>query len=132
MISHIGIAVSDLGKAVERYKLLTGVDDPEIVEVPDQRVRVAIFHADDGGARIELLEPTSPDSPIAKFLEKKGEGLHHVCLFTDDIGGKLTELSGAGVRLIDKTPRIGAEGGKIAFVHPGDLHGVLVELEEET
>jgi methylmalonyl-CoA/ethylmalonyl-CoA epimerase len=132
MISHIGIAVPDLDAAVERYKLLTGVADPQITEVPEQKVRVAIFPAaTPGGARIELLEPTSPDSPIAGFLAKRGGGLHHLCLYTDDITARLAELSTAGVKLIDKTPRTGAEGGRIAFVHPADLNGVLVELEEK-
>lgn len=126
-VSHIGIAVTDLNEALNKYNLLSDAD-AEITEVPDQKVRVAIFgHS---GGRIELLEPTSDDSPIAKFIKSKGEGLHHICIYVDDIEAKLSELKDAGVRLIDETPRIGAEGNKIAFVHPKDMNSVLIELEE--
>lgn len=132
LISHIGIAVSDVERATEAYRLITGAE-PEYHDVPDQKVRVAMFGASSegySGARIELVAPTSDDSPIAKYLAKKGEGLHHICIYVDDIETRLSELKTAGARLIDETPRIGAEGGKIAFVHPAAGHGVLIELEE--
>lgn len=137
MISHIGIAVADLDAAIARYVLITGDDAPFIVDVPDQKVKVAIFsggatepgHA---GGRIELVAASSEGSPIAKFIEKRGEGLHHICIYVEDIERKLDELKAAGARLIDETPRVGAEGNRIAFVHPAGSHGVLIELEERT
>jgi methylmalonyl-CoA/ethylmalonyl-CoA epimerase len=134
-VSHIGIAVFDLEDAVERYTLLLGGPPERIQEVPDQKVRVAIFSGSgDGdapsGGRVELLTPISEDSPISGFLERRGEGLHHICIYVKDIEKKLVELREAGVRLIDETPRTGAEGNRIAFVHPKDMNGVLIELEE--
>lgn len=134
MISHIGIAVESLESAIPLYQLITGDSEPHITEVPDQKVRVAIFEraSDDDGARIELLESTDPEGPIARFIEKKGPGLHHVCVYVDDIELALTELKKNGARLIDETPKIGAEGNKIAFVHPASVNGVLIELEEKS
>jgi len=133
LISHIGIAVEDLPKAIKRYSLLLG-HDPELVrEIPDQKVRVAIFSSTEPashGDRIELLTPTSDDSPVSKFLKKRGEGLHHVSIIVSDVETKLKEMKAAGFKLIDETPRIGAEGHRIAFVHPASTGGVLLELEE--
>ena len=131
LISHLGIAVSNLEAAVESYRLMLGVDPSFMTEVPDQKVRVAIFAA--AGfpcGRIELLQATSPDSPVAGFIAKRGEGLHHLCIYVDDIEQRLADLKAAGVRLIDETPRVGAEGSRIAFVHPSGSNGVLIELEE--
>ncbi len=132
LISHVGIAVKDFEKSLKKYALINGEDRPPIHDVADQKVKVAIFKGGccGGGARVELVTPTEDDSPVAKFLESKGEGLHHICLYVEDIDAKLAELKKAGVRLIDETPRIGAEGNKIAFVHPKDMNGVLIELEE--
>lgn len=131
LISHIGIAVSDLNKALETYKLLTGDSSPHITEVAEQQVEVAIFaDASKEGGRIELVAPTSDSSPVAKYISKNGEGLHHICIYVSDIEMKLAELKKAGVRLIDETPKIGAEGNKIAFIHPKSMNGVLIELEE--
>ncbi len=134
VISHVGIAVADIDAATARYAVLTGDSAPFVAEVPDQKVKVAIFSGGSphAGGRIELVSPTSDDSPIAKYLQKRGEGLHHICVYVDDIERKLGELKAAGVRLIDETPRIGAEGNRIAFVHPAGTHGVLIELEEKT
>jgi methylmalonyl-CoA/ethylmalonyl-CoA epimerase len=131
-ISHIGIAVADLNEAIQRYRLLTGDSNPKIETVPDQKVKVAIFSGGDKSTagRIELVAATSPDSPIARFVDKRGEGLHHVCIYVDNLDTRLAELKAAGVRLIDELPRIGAEGGRIAFVHPSAGNGVLIELEE--
>jgi methylmalonyl-CoA epimerase len=105
-----------------------------ITEVPDQQVRVAIFSTglSASGGRIELVAPTSTDSPINRFLSSRGEGLHHVCVYVDDIEERLRELTASGVRLIDAVPRIGAEGHKVAFVHPMGAKGVLLELEEKS
>jgi methylmalonyl-CoA/ethylmalonyl-CoA epimerase len=136
LISHIGIAVRDLDAAIKRYALITGDSAPVIEEVADQKVRVAIFAGQGSGqgpdaGRIELVAATSTDSPIARFLARNGEGLHHVCLYTRDITAKLLELKEAGYRLIDESPRVGAGGKKIAFLHPKSAAGVLIELEEE-
>ena len=135
LISHIGIAVADLDQAIGRYRTMTGQQEPVIEEVAGQKVRVAIFSGSSGddcqpGGRIELVAATAPDSPIASFIARKGEGLHHICIYVEDIEQKLSELKAAGIRLIDETPRIGAEGRKIAFVHPSDMNDVLIELEE--
>jgi methylmalonyl-CoA/ethylmalonyl-CoA epimerase len=135
IISHIGIAVRDLEAAIATYSLVTGRKVDMITEVPDQKVRVAIIggtgDAGSHAARIELVAATSPDSPIARFIEKRGEGLHHICLYVEDIEQKLEELKASGIRLIDSTPRLGAEGEKIAFVHPAGMNGVLLELHQK-
>jgi methylmalonyl-CoA/ethylmalonyl-CoA epimerase len=135
LLSHIGIAVSDLEAAIPAWSLLTGDSNPFIEDVPDQRVKVAIFsQKNTSGAkshgRVELVAATAPESPIAKFIARKGEGLHHICIYVDDIEKKMSELKANGVKLIDEIPRIGAEGKRIAFVHPVNANGVLIELEE--
>ena len=124
-IDHVGIAVKNLDEAIKVWEGL-GLKVDEIEEVPDQKVRTAIIHV--GESRIELLEPTSEDSPIAKFIAKRGEGIHHLALGVDDIEAHLEELREKGYRLIDEKPRIGAGGAKIAFVHPKAVTGVLLEL----
>lgn len=126
-IDHVGIAVKSLEEAIKVWEGL-GLKVEEIEEVPDQKVRTAIIHV--GESRIELLEPTAEDSPIAKFLEKRGEGIHHIALGVDDIEEHLEKLKEGGYRLIDEKPRIGAGGAKIAFVHPKSVTGVLLELCE--
>ena len=135
LISHIGIAVADLEAAAKKYRLLTGDSNPGFCDVKDQRVKVAIFRSNApenmiAGGRVELLAPTDQDSPVAKFIARRGEGLHHICIYVDDIEKKLDELKSEGVELIDETPRRGAEGNLIAFVHPGSTGGVLIELEQ--
>lgn len=131
-ISHIGIAVSDLEKAIKKYSIITSNDNPQIIEVEDRKVKIAFFGSKSNkyNSKIELVAPTSDDSPVAKFLKKNGEGLHHICLFVDDINSKLEQLKNSGFKLIDETPRVGAEGNLVAFVHPQDTNGVLIELEE--
>ncbi|CAD5244690.1 methylmalonyl-CoA epimerase [Thermococcus camini] len=126
-IDHVGIAVKNLEEAIKVWEGL-GLKVEEIEEVPDQKVRTAIIHV--GESRIELLEPTAEDSPIAKFIAKRGEGIHHIALGVDDIGGHLEKLKEEGYRLIDEQPRIGAGGARIAFVHPKAVTGVLLELCE--
>ena len=128
LVSHVGIAVRDLDSAIKSYEILTGSQNPAIENVESENVKVAMFSS--GGGRIELLAATSEDSPIAKFINKRGEGLHHICIYVDDIESKLSELKEAGIKVIDKTYRTGAEEKKIAFVHPQNLNGVLIELEE--
>ncbi len=137
VISHVGIAVKDLEKSIPLYEKLTGTKVKEIEEVASQKVRVGIFSTGGEkvgftGGNIELLSGTSEDSPISKFIAKRGEGLHHLCIYVDDIEKQLALLKAAGVRLIDENPRLGAEGHRIAFVHPAGTNGVLIELEEKT
>lgn len=132
LISHVGIAVKDLEKAIKTYSIVTGDKSPVIDEVGSDNVKVAIFtNANNSGGRVELVSATSEESPIARFIKKRGEGLHHICIYVDDVDKKLAELKKAGVKLIDEKCRIGAEGKKIAFVHPENFNGVLLELEEK-
>ncbi|WP_297535362.1 methylmalonyl-CoA epimerase [Thermococcus sp.] len=126
-IDHVGIAVKNLEEAVKVWEGL-GLKVEEIEEVPDQKVRTAIIRI--GESRIELLEPTAEDSPIAKFIAKRGEGIHHIALGVTNIEEHLKELKEKGYRLIDEEPRLGAGGAKIAFVHPKAVTGVLLELCE--
>lgn len=126
-IDHLGIAVPDLAQALEAYrKLGFAVENPQ--EVPTEKVRVAFLPI--GESRLELLEPTDPSSTIARFLEKRA-GLHHVCLLVEDIEQALAELKAAGVPLIDQTPRVGAGGSLVAFLHPKAAAGVLLELKQK-
>ncbi|MFA4641356.1 methylmalonyl-CoA epimerase [Pyrococcus kukulkanii] len=126
-IDHVGIAVKNLDEAIKVWEGL-GFKVEEVEEVPDQKVRVAVIKV--GESRIELLEATSEDSPIAKFIEKRGEGIHHLAIGVENIEAKLEELKEKGYRLIDEKPRIGAGDAKIAFVHPKSVTGVLLELCE--
>lgn len=131
LVSHIGIAVSDLGAAIKRFSLLLGQQPNVVRDVPEMQVKVAMFEGGDStGGQIELLAPTSEDNSIARFLDRSGEGLHHICVYVDDIEQSLAELKSQGVKLIDEQPRIGAMGQPIAFIHPEGSHGVLIELEE--
>ena len=127
-VEHIGIAVNDLKEAIRYYETILGLTCYSIEEVPDQKVRTAFFKI--GEIKLELLEATSPDSPIHKFLQKKGEGIHHLAFAVDGLRETLTELDEEGVKLIDREPRKGAEGLKIAFLHPCSSDGVLTELCE--
>lgn len=127
-IDHVGIAVSDLEKAVEFYKDQLGLDFKGTEVVDEQKVKVAFFPV--GESKIELLEPTDPDGPVGKFIEKKGEGVHHLSFRVSNIEEKLKALKDQGVALIDEKPRYGAGGAKIAFLHPKSTGGVLVELCE--
>ncbi|HXJ91324.1 MAG TPA: methylmalonyl Co-A mutase-associated GTPase MeaB [Terriglobia bacterium] len=128
-VHHLGIAVKSLEEALPVFRRLTGSEPTPIEEVPEQRVRVAEF--DVGESRLELLEPTAPDSPIARFLEKGGRGVHHVTLTVADLNQTLNDLERDGFKLIDRQPRTGAGGERIAFIHPSSTAGVLIELVEE-
>ncbi|MBA4251134.1 MAG: methylmalonyl-CoA epimerase [Chlorobiaceae bacterium] len=127
-IEHIGIAVKNLESAIKYYEEVLGLKCYAIEEVADQKVKTAFFKV--GETKIELLESTSPDGPIGKFIEKKGEGVHHIAFAVDDIGNSLKEVEEKGVQLIDKLPRKGAEGLNIAFLHPKSTFGVLTEFCE--
>lgn len=126
-IDHIGIVVRDLQKALEVYETALDLPLKEVVEVPDQKVKVAFLPL--GESNIELVQPISDDTGIAKYLEKRGEGIHHVCIEVEDIEAALNRLQYHGVQLIDQQPRQGAHG-RVAFIHPQGAHGVLLELIE--
>jgi methylmalonyl-CoA/ethylmalonyl-CoA epimerase len=128
-IDHIGIAVKDLDAAVTSYATVLGLALHGRERVETRGIEVAFLTA--GDDRIELLAPTRPDSEVSRFLEKRGEGVHHLCLAVEDIDAALAKLQAAGVRLIDSVARPGAEGGRVAFVHPSSCHGVLIELAEK-
>lgn len=128
-IEHIGIAVKDLKTAIPYYESILGLKCYNVEEVIDQKVRTAFFMV--GQTKIELLEPMNEESTIAKFIENKGEGVHHLAFCVDDVAASLEEAESKGVRLIDKAPRQGAEGLQIAFLHPKSTQGVLTELCEK-
>ncbi|GAM11734.1 methylmalonyl-CoA epimerase [Geobacter sp. OR-1] len=125
-INHIGVAVSSIDEALPFYRDQLGMVFKGREEVAEQKVTVAMLQV--GESKIELLEPTSPESPIARFLEKNGPGVHHVAYEVDDIEAAIARLKEQGVRMIDETPRNGAHGTRIAFVHPKSSIGVLTEL----
>lgn len=127
-LNHIGIAVQSIDSQRAFYEDALGAQFEGIEEVPDQKVRVGFFRV--SNVRLELLEPTGPASPVAKFLEKRGEGLHHLAFTVDDIQARIAEMKESGIRMIDDQPRGGAHHTKIAFVHPKSSHGVLTELCE--
>jgi methylmalonyl-CoA/ethylmalonyl-CoA epimerase len=126
-VDHIGIAVKSIAESLKVYEAM-GLKSVGVEEVAEQKVRVAFLPL--GEAEIELLESTSPDGPVAKYIEKNGEGIQHLALRVDNLEAALAEMKAKGVRLIDEKPRYGAGGAKIAFVHPRSTGGVLLELSE--
>jgi methylmalonyl-CoA epimerase len=127
-VDHIGIAVKSIDEALKFWEETLGIKCTGREEVAEQKVVTAFLPL--GGTEIELLEPTSPESPISKFIESRGEGIHHLALKVEDIEAALKELKDKGIRLIDEKPRCGAGGAKIAFVHPKAAGGVLLEISE--
>jgi len=125
-IDHIGVATNGIDEAASFYRDSLGLDVAEIEEVTNQKVRVAMLPI--GESRIELLEATSEDSPISRFLAKRGPGIHHIAVRVEDIWGSLAELKQKGARLIDEEPRVGVGGCLVAFIHPSSTGGVLIEL----
>ncbi len=126
-ISHTGIAVKNLDETIKVYEALGAVTG-EIHDAPESGMRAAMVHA--GSSTLELIEPIGEGGVIAKFIESRGEGIHHLCMEVDDIGKTLAELESKGIRLIDKVPRQGIEG-QVAFIHPKSMNGVLIELLEK-
>jgi methylmalonyl-CoA epimerase len=126
-VDHVGVAVKNLDEAISVYRDVLGFRLEGVHVLTERKVRVAFFSTG-GETNIELLEPIGSDSPVAKFLESRGEGIQHVAVRVDDIETALAELKSKGVMLVDETPRLGAEGTRIAFVHPKSTHGVLLEL----
>lgn len=125
-INHLGIATNGIDDALKFWSDALGLENVHTEVVEDQKVRVAMLPI--GESRVELLEPISDDSPISKFLEKRGGGIHHIAIEVDDIEASLAQLKAKGMRLIDESPRVGAEGCLVAFVHPAATNGVLLEL----
>jgi len=124
-IDHIAIAVNDVEESAKIYQQALGVDDVEFETVESEGVKIAILHLEN--ARIELMQPTNDESPIKKFLDKKGQGLHHMALDTDNIEGTVERMEGCGIQFLGKI-RPGSAGTKVTFIHPKSLHGVLAEL----
>lgn len=128
-IEHIGIAVKNLEESIAYYEQVLGLTCYAVEEVADQKVKTAFFMV--GQTKIELLESTDPEGPIGKFIEKKGEGVHHLAFAVDNLENALQETAEKGIQLIDKAPRKGAEGMHIAFLHPKSTFGVLTEFCED-
>jgi len=128
-LDHIGIAVEKIEDALAIYEKILGLKLGKIKLVEDQKVKLAILYA--GETKIELLEPTDPEGPVGKFLQKRGEGVHHIALKVSKIEEAIKKLKEKGIVFIDEKPRIGAEGGKIAFLHPKSTKNVLLELCEK-
>ena len=127
-VNHIAIVVHNIEEALQVYEGALGLELAEVKEMPEQAVRIAFLPV--GESEIELVEPLTAESGVARFLEKRGEGLHHICLEVDDIEAALQDLAAQGIRLIDEQPRQGAHG-RVAFLHPKSAHGVLIELIEK-
>lgn len=127
-IEHIGIAVKSLDESIKYYENILGLKCYAVEEIKDQKVKTAFFIV--GQTKIELLESTEPNGPIGKFIEKRGEGVHHIAFAVNDLKSVLTELDSKGIQLIDKEPRKGAEELNIAFIHPKSTNGILTELCE--
>jgi len=128
-LTHIGIAVRNIAASGPLFSKLFNKKEDHLEEVADQKVRAMFFRIGEGG--IELLEPISADSPIAKFIEKRGEGVHHLSFEVDDIEQEIVRLSAEGFQMIDKEPRSGADGYRIAFLHPKSTNGVLIEISQK-
>ena len=127
-LNHVCIAVRDIKDTLRFYYDLFGVGEAEVEDIPDQGVRAALVRV--GGSQLEVIQPTDPDGAIARFIERRGEGLHHICFEVEDLQGKLDLLSASGVELVDGAPRQGLSG-KIAFLHPRSTRGVLIELVDQ-
>lgn len=125
-IDHIAVVVDDLQGTLEFWRDALGMDVTHIQDIPTEMAQIAFLPA--GGSEIELVRPTTADSGLAKYLEKRGPGMHHVCLEVDDIAGMLAHLKEMGIQLINEEPRVSADGKKYAFIHPKSANGVLVEL----
>jgi methylmalonyl-CoA/ethylmalonyl-CoA epimerase len=126
-IEHIGIAVKDIGQASKFYQDVLGCHVSEEIEVPERKLRIAFI--DVSGVKLEFLMPTDEESVLAKFIERRGEGIHHICFEAQDVEKAAAELAEKGAELVDR-PRMGAEGKKIVFIKPKSTHGVLIELKE--
>ncbi len=127
-IDHIAVAVHSMDEALATFRELYGVEPERTEEIASDKITEAMLRV--GGTYLQLLEPTDPESTVAKFLEKRGPGLHHIAIAVDDLEGVLANLKSKGAELLDETPRIGGGGHRVAFVHPKTTHGILIELIE--
>jgi methylmalonyl-CoA epimerase len=127
-IDHIAVAVHSMDEALATFRELYGVEPERTEEIASDKITEAMLRV--GGTYLQLLEPTDPESTVAKFLEKRGPGLHHIAIAVDDLEGVLAQLKSKGAELLDETPRIGGGGHRVAFVHPKTTHGILIELIE--
>jgi len=128
-IEHVGIAVRDINEASKFYKDVFECQISEEMDVPDRKLRIAFTEI--SGVKLEFVMPTDKESVVAKFIDKRGEGIHHICFEVEDIEKAVSELKEKGVELVDDKPRMGAEGKKIVFIMPKSTHGVLIELKEQ-
>ena len=128
-IDHIGIAVRDLKKATSLYSDAFGLEVSDEIDAPERKLRIAFTEI--SGTKLEFLMPTDNESVVAKFIDKRGEGIHHICFEVDDIEKAISELKSKGVELVDEKPRLGVEGDKIVFLQPKSTSGVLIELKEK-
>ena len=128
-LTHVGIAVKSIDRSSDLFSKLFGISEEHSEEVAAQNVKAAFFRVGEGG--IELLEPTGADSPVAKFIEKRGEGVHHLSFEVDDIVAEIARLKKEGFQMIDEKPRMGADGFRVAFLHPKSTNGVLVEISQK-
>ena len=129
-IDHIAIVVQDLDAGLRVYHDVLGLPLERVEEVPAEKVKVAFLPLPGGGGEIELVQPTSDDTGIARFLAKRGEGMHHICFEVDDIEAVMTEMTASGLQILEEEPRTGSQGQKYVFIHPQTAHGVLIELYE--
>lgn len=129
-IDHIAIVVHDLDAALSTYRDTLGLRVTHVEELPAEQVKVAFLPMPDGSSEIELVQPTDAESGIARFLAKRGEGMHHICFAVDDIQSAMAQLAAEGMQLLETQPRLGSHGQKYVFVHPRSAHGVLIELYE--
>ena len=127
-IDHIAVVVRDLDAALRVYHEVLGLPLERVEEVPAEKVRGAFLPLPEGDSEVELVQPTADDTGIARYLAKRGEGMHHICFEVDDIEAAMSELSAAGLQVLEEKPRLGSQGQKYVFVHPKTAHGVLIEL----
>jgi methylmalonyl-CoA epimerase len=129
-IDHIAIVVQDLDAALKIYCDILGLSLARVEEVPAEGVKIAFLPLPEGHSEIELVQPTTEDTGIARYLAKRGEGMHHICLEVDDIQSAMTEMAAGGLQILEEKPRLGNQGQKYVFIHPKTTHGVLIELYE--
>lgn len=129
-IDHIAIVVQDLDAALRVYRDTLGLPLERVEEVPLEKVKVAFLPLPEGDGEVELVQPTTDDTGIARYLAKRGEGMHHICFEVDDIQTAMAEIVSAGLQILEERPRLGSQGQKYVFIHPRSAHGVLIELYE--
>ncbi len=130
-IDHVAIVVEDINRALNVYQNALGLPLERLEDVPDEGVKVAFLPFPQGGGEIELVQPTRDDTGVAKYLAKRGEGIHHICLTVDNIEQAMADMSAKGLQILEEKPRVGSKGQKYVFIHPKSAHGVLIELYQK-